>query len=380
MKETFTCIDCLSNQTIQVELENNIIISKKIIDEVPSGELFIGPGLIDLQINGFNGVDFNTFPIEESDFVKAIEALAKEGVTSFFPTVITNSEESIIALLENIDQLCKKNAVIDAFVSGVHLEGPFISPEEGARGAHDRAYIKAPDWELFEKFQNASGHRIKIITISSEWDNATGFIKKCVKEDVIVALGHTLASPEQVKSATLAGASMSTHLGNGVPLSLPRNSNVIFEQLANDELTASLIADGYHLPESFLKTVLKTKINRTVLVSDSTMFAGMASGVYNSHIGGKVLLEEGGRLSTYNNNKILAGSAVSLLDCVTNLVKSELSSLDQAWSLASVCPAKLVGYDQYQLNSTDLVLFELADATIVVKEVFKNNKRIYSKK
>jgi N-acetylglucosamine-6-phosphate deacetylase len=365
-----------------IDIENDIIVSKKYLDESPEGNLYVGPGLVDLQINGFAGVDFNTFPIDELEFLKAIDTLVKEGVTAFFPTVITNSDTSILSLLNNINQLCLQNPIINSFVGGIHLEGPFISPADGAKGAHNHVYIKAPDWNLFEKFQEASGNRIKIITISPEWHNAPDFIKKCVANNVIVSLGHTIASEEQIKAATLAGASMSTHLGNGAPLSLPRNSNFIFEQLANDRLTASIIADGYHLPDSFLKIALKTKQDRAILVSDSTMFAGMKPGVYESHIGGKVFLEDGGRLSTYNNTKILAGSAVSILDCVNKLLKSNLASLSHAWFLASLNPYNLVANvkkERASIKFSDLVVYELNDNTISILNVFKNEKRIYYK-
>jgi N-acetylglucosamine-6-phosphate deacetylase len=385
MKETIRCIDCHSNKNIEISLENDIVISKEYVNsnEDDITNLFIGHGLTDLQVNGYCSIDFNTFPILENDFLKVISTLTKEGITTFLPTVITNSDESIIALLSNINDLCKSNSVINSFVGGIHLEGPFISRAEGAKGAHDNKYIKAPDWELFERFQQASGNRIKIVTISPEWDNTTSFIKNCVKHNVIVALGHTVASPEQINEAALAGASMSTHLGNGAPLELARNSNFIFEQLANNKLTASLIADGFHLPDSFLKIALTSKKNKIVLVSDSTMFAGMKSGTYNSHIGGDVILEENSRLSTKSNSKILAGSAVSLLFCVNKLVKTKLSTLNEAWALGSVQPNKLINgnnnRDILNNKTTDLVLFELVDLDIEIKEVFKNNKRVYSK-
>lgn len=384
MKETITCIDCHSNKGVRISLENNRVVSKTYEETDPDStkKLFVGHGLIDLQVNGYCGVDFNTFPILESDFLKVIETLTKLGVTSFYPTVITNSDDNILALLKNIHELCEKNPTIHSFVGGIHLEGPFISKAEGAKGAHDNKYIKAPDWNLFQKFQEASGHRIKIITMSPEWSNSTSFIKNCIDKNVIVALGHTVASPEQINAAALAGASMSTHLGNGAPLELARNSNFIFEQLANNKLTASLIADGFHLPDSFLKIALTTKKDKIVLVSDSTMFADMKPGIYKTHIGGDVVLEENGRLSTLANNKILAGAAVPLLFCINKLIKSNLVSMNDAWSLGSVRPKHLVSnYNKDLINdaTTDFVLFELLNGEIKIKEVFKNNKRVYSK-
>lgn len=381
MFKTIMCIDYNSNQGMTISVGNDVVISKEIHHGISKETLFVGHGLTDLQINGYCGVDFNTYPIIEDDFLKIIDALVKEGVTSFLPTIITNSDENIRALLENINQLCLKNIIIDSFVAGVHLEGPFISMDEGAKGAHDNQFIKAPDWVLFQEFQKISGDRIKIVTISPEWESSTEFIQNCVANNVIVALGHTVATPEQINTAAKAGASMSTHLGNGAPLKLARNSNFIFEQLANNRLTASLIADGFHLPDSFLKIALTTKKDKIVLVSDSTMYAGMNPGVYNSHIGGNVVLEEGGRLATQKNRKILAGAAVSLLFCVNKLSKSDLATARDAWTLGSVQPMKLLNKNQSDSvdNSTkDFVVFEVIDKEIQIKHVFKNNKRIYT--
>ncbi|MCG9793103.1 N-acetylglucosamine-6-phosphate deacetylase [Flavobacterium algicola] len=375
MKQSFNCTDCITNESIQVVVEDNLVISKTKTTFETDASLFIGPSLLDLQINGFSGVDFNTFPILQEDFITVIHNLAKEGILSFFPTVITNSDFNIISLLQNINQLCLQSALISSYVSGIHLEGPFISAVKEASGAHSKEYIKAPDWELFEVFQEASGNRIKIITISPEWDNAVEFIEKCVANNIVVSIGHTVASGAQIKAAVDAGASMSTHLGNGAPLSLHRNSNLIFDQLANNNLTPSIIADGYHLPDNFLKIVLAAKNNQVILVSDSTMFAGMNPGVYHSHIGGKVTLEQGGRLSIFDNNKILAGSAVSLLDCINKLYSSALLNLATAWSLASTCPKRMVNVADC---SDDFVLFKIVNNMIIIVSVIKSGKQIYT--
>ncbi len=375
MKEFINCIDCISNRMVQLEVVGGSVQSKVYLDTLPAGNVYVGPGLVDLQINGFAGVDFNQFPIGEADFLKVINVLTKEGVTTIFPTVITNSDAAIIALLENINELCQNNQTISNFVGGIHLEGPFISPQQGARGAHDAQYIKAPDWKLFQTFQKASGNRIKIVTVSPEWENIIPFIENCVQENIIVAIGHTIASPEQIRAAVNAGATLSTHLGNGAPLSLPRNSNFIFEQLAADQLHASIIADGFHLPDSFLKIALKMKADKAILVSDSTSFAGMEPGMHHSHIGGKVVLQKNRRLATFENENILAGSAVSLLDCVNKLLTSELADLSQAWSMASVHPRTLLG-DAYKNivhpTTSDLVLFRQEERGLVIQQVLKN--------
>ena len=376
MKEIINCVDCISNDLIQIVIDDGLLVSRKESEIKEHETVFIGPGLLDIQINGFSGVDFNTFPIVENDFLKVVNNLSKEGVLSFFPTVITNSDTNIINLLKNINELCLQNPLIDAYVSGIHLEGPFISPIKEASGAHSKDYIKAPDWELFQAFQEASGNRIKIITISPEWDNSADFISKCTANGIIVSIGHTVASNEQINAAVNAGASMSTHIGNGAPLSLHRNSNIILDQLANNGLTPSIIADGFHLPDNFLNIVLNVKKSNVILVSDSTMFAGMDTGVYHAHIGGKVKLEKGGRLSTYKNENVLAGSAVSLLNCVNKLFSSNMLSLANAWAMASRKPMSIVNLSA---NPDDFVLFKIKNNAIKIIRVVKSGKQIFVK-
>lgn len=381
MKEQIKCIDCILNKPVQIDLSGNSVKSIRYLEEQCEGDVYMGPGLTDIQINGFAGVDFNASPIEESGMLTVIQVLLKQGVTSFFPTVITNSDDTIISLLENIDSLCKRNPKIDKYIGGIHLEGPFISPSEGARGAHELRYIKAPDWELFQKFQKASGNRIKIITLCPEWENAPAFIEKCVENKIIVAIGHTNAPSEKIINAVKAGATLSTHLGNGAPLMLERNSSFIFEQLAQDKLHASLIADGFHLPDSFLKVALKMKQDRAILVSDSTMFAGMKSGVYETHIGGKVVLDDNGRLSLFSNQKLMAGAALSILDGIGKLVKSNLADIQSAWAYGSINPNRLIDIENDYLNNfkdCDFVLFKFSDKEISIIAVFKEGKLVYS--
>ncbi|MDG3581184.1 N-acetylglucosamine-6-phosphate deacetylase [Galbibacter pacificus] len=376
MKEVIYCADCFTNENFQITLKNGQVVSMAKVDSHDRKVLYMAPGLFDIQINGFLHTDFNSFPILENDFLKVIDQMSKQGVLFFLPTVITNSDSNMISLLENINELCLKNPVIQSYVAGIHLEGPFISPDSQARGAHDGAHVKAPDWELFTAFQKASGNRIKLVTLSPEWENSVEFIKKCVQDNVKVALGHTMATDEQIEEAVLAGASLSTHLGNGAPLFLSRNKNIIYDQLANDLLVPSLITDGFHLPVNFIKTVLKVKKNQIILVSDATMFAGMAPGVYNSHIGGKVRLDGKGRLSLYEHKELLAGSAASLLDCINFLLKQGLSTFEEAWEMASNIPYKLMYPER---ENTDLVLFGLADGEIVIHSAFKSGKRVYKK-
>jgi N-acetylglucosamine-6-phosphate deacetylase len=304
-------------------------------DELP----VIAPGLVDLQINGFQGFDFNSHPVSPELVQQVTRLLWSEGITSYYPTVITNSDEAILEAVRVIVAACKEDALVGTSAVGIHLEGPFISPHDGARGAHGQSFVKAPDWELFQRWQESAEGTIRIVTLSPEWPNSTEFIEKCVKAGVVVSIGHTSATPEQIRNAVAAGATMSTHLGNGAHTVLPRHPNYIWEQLAQDELWACMIADGFHLPESVLKVIMRTKGNRCLLVSDAVYLSGMAPGHYDTHIGGKVVLQPSGKLTLADHPNILAGSAQMLKWGIEHLVKSKLASLSEAWEMASIRPA-----------------------------------------
>jgi N-acetylglucosamine-6-phosphate deacetylase len=186
---------------------------------------WIAPGLIDLQINGYAGVNFNEVPIRAEQVHAVTRRLLAEGVTGYLPTVTTNRIERMTEELAGIAACRRADPLVRAAVPGIHLEGPFITPEDGARGAHRREHVRAPDWELFTRFQEAADGLIRIITLSPEWEGAEAFIARCVGSGVIVSIGHTSASPDQIRRAVQAGARMSTHLGNGTHPILPRHPN-----------------------------------------------------------------------------------------------------------------------------------------------------------
>ena len=331
---------------IEISFEKGLISSVIPLLEADPYLPVIAPGLVDLQVNGFGGIDFNQGPITLAELQTVAHLLYEKGVSCFFPTLITQDHKTLIAaskaLAENIRQLNPSP------IGGIHLEGPFISPEDGARGAHPRAYVCPPDRVLFSQIQEAAGGMINMLTLSPEWPDSPAFITWCVNQGVKVAIGHTSASPAQIQDAVAAGATFSTHLGNGAHLMLPRHPNYLWEQLASDELAAGMIADGFHLPDSFMRVLMRVKKDNLFLVSDSTALAGMPAGTYEAPIGGKVVLDKSGRLCLQENPKILAGSAVSLLDCVNYLQHAALCSWQQAWEMASVNPARLMQLYPFQ--------------------------------
>lgn len=345
-----------------------IKIPKNEVMQIP----YCGLGLIDLQVNGVAGVDFNEKGLTLGAVRKAVNALLKKGVTGFFPTLITNDPEIISQNLKIIDQSCKEDALINSCILGIHLEGPFISSLEGAKGAHPEKHIQKPSWELVEQFQKASGGRIKLITLAPELEGAEALIKKCVQENILISIGHSNATATEIDVAIKAGASLSTHLGNAVPIMLPRHPNILWDQLANDALYVSLIADGFHLDPSFLKVVLKVKGEKAFLISDSTKFCGMEPGAYQSPIGEEVILEENGRLAMKYGKGLLSGAARNLIEGVEYLVKNELLELPEAWRMASEIPMSFAGLK----SKNDWLVFKLENGnSLKIDKVFKQGEQ-----
>jgi glucosamine-6-phosphate deaminase len=330
---------------------------------------YCGPGLIDLQVNGVAGIDFNESGLNQENIRKAVDALLAKGVTGFFPTLITNDPLILEENLSIINLACQKDDLVNSCILGIHLEGPFISSLEGAKGAHPEKYIQKPSWELVEKLQKESGGRIKLITLAPELEGAEVLIKKCVEENILIAIGHSNAASRDIALAVKSGASLSTHLGNAVPLMLPRHPNILWDQLANEALYASLIADGFHLDPSFLKVVLKVKGEKAFLISDSTKFCGMEPGIYQSPIGEEIILEETGRLAMKYRKGLLAGAARSLIEGVEYLVKEEILELPEAWKMASKIPLSFAGL----MSKNDWITFRVENGTsIKVEKVIKH--------
>jgi N-acetylglucosamine-6-phosphate deacetylase len=365
---------------ISVGLKGDAIASIK----KGSGGPFIAPGLVDLQINGFRGLDFNTQPVPDDLPGRVTRELWSEGVTSYYATVITNSSDGIEACVRAIAKACESDDDAATGIAGIHVEGPFIAGEDGPRGAHDRRYVGPPDWKKFQKWQKAAGGRIRLITISPEYQEAVPFIRNCVTEGVIASIGHTAATPEQIRDAVAAGASMSTHLGNGCHLVLPRHPNYVWEQLAQDALAACIIADGFHLPDAVIKTIMRVKGPHAMLASDAVYLSGLKPGPYTTHIGGKVVLTKEGKLHLASNPKLLAGSVQMVIRSVEHLIRAGLADLGEAWEMASIRPALAMklpaGRGLEPGAPADLCVFERKGDRITLLETWKSGRKVYERK
>lgn len=333
-----------TNQPVEVTAEQGVIKDIRPYKTDTEERLpWISPGWIDLQVNGSGGFDLNGEAITFEDIDGVTKSLHTQGVTSYLPTIITGSHERMRRAAAAIAEY-RRQSPLGASIAGIHLEGPYISSQDGSRGAHPREYVRDPDWEEFQRLQEAAEGLIKMVTMAPEREGAIQFIEKLVETGVVVAIGHTAADEKELDAAVRAGASVSTHLGNGSQVLLPRHPNYIWSQLADDRLWATFIPDGHHLSPAVLKAMTRVKGKKTIFVSDCTMFSAMPPGEYASLIGGRVVLTETGLLHTAENPNILAGSALSLATGVVNAVKFTDLDFAEAIEAITIRPATAMGW------------------------------------
>jgi len=325
---------------------------------------WIAPGLIDVQVNGYGGPEFSSEDLTPEDVLQVVRAMDRFGVTQFCPTLTTARFEVLRHGLRTIAAACRSLPEVAHRVAAVHLEGPYISTQDGTRGAHPREHCRPPDWDEFQRLQEAADGRIGILTMAVEFDHAPAFIERVAGSGVVVAIGHTAANSAQIRAAVDAGARLSTHLGNGSHPILHRHSNHIWDQLAEDRLVASLICDGHHLPPEVVKTFVRAKTpERCILVSDLVGLAGSPPGRYRGALCEAEVLPSG-RLVMAGQTELLAGASLPIGTGVANVLRFAGVTLAQAVGMAVDHPARLLGIDPGRLepgDPADLVLFELND-------------------
>lgn len=347
---------------------------------LPPDAPYLAPGLIDLQINGYGGLDFNG-PDLSVDLVATLTGkLAALGTTTFLPTLITAPEASLVAALRIIAEARRRDQRVRAAIPAVHMEGPSISPLDGPRGAHPREHVRPPSLEEFARWQAASGGLVGMVTVAPEYDEAPAYIAALAARGILVAIGHTAASPDQVRAAVAAGARMSTHLGNGAAATLPRHPNFIWAQLAEDALTASFIADGHHLPADTFRAMLRAKgLGRSILVSDSVALAGMPPARYGQPIGGDVEVTADGRIGVAGT-PYLAGAGRPLAADMAIAIDMARLSLAEGLMLAAGNPGRLVGGRGALAKGgpADLMVFrhDAAHAQIAIEAVLAGGEEV----
>jgi N-acetylglucosamine-6-phosphate deacetylase len=342
-------------------------------------QLIVAPGLVDIQINGYEGIDFSDPEMTAEDLKKIIKGLWEVGVTTILPTVTSNDHEHLLNAFKALSSALADPDISMSF-PGFHLEGPYISPEPGFRGAHPEMYIRLPDLQEYKQYQEAANNMIRLITVAPEFDGSIPLIRYCADSDVVISLGHHNGTAEQITAAVDAGASLVTHLGNGCANMIHRHNNPLWPQLAEDRLSASIITDGFHLNKEEVQTFYKVKGDElTILVSDAVDLAGLPPGEYTRWGGTVVLTPDVVKFPAEN---VLAGAAAPISKCVGNMMQFTGCSLESAINMASRNPARLIGLDdigEIQVGKrADLILFTQEDSEIKIHQTFLNGEMVYN--
>ena len=363
-------IDLTTGSRLEVSIESDVIAG---IETLPGGKgapgddlPYLCHGFLDMQVNGFMGDDYSDGGLDSARIGRIVGNLARSGTTQHIPTIVTRPKDQILDNLRAIAKARRDSPRTAAAIPGIHIEGPFISGEDGPRGAHDPRYVRDPDYGEFLEWQEAAEGLVKLITLAPERRGAFGFIEKAVAAGCAVAIGHSAAPPEVVRDAIAAGCSLSTHLGNGSHATLPRLRNYLWEQLAADELSAGIIADGFHLPPSVLKVFARAKgLDKLVLVSDVAAPGGLEPG--RRRWGNlEVELFADGHIGLAGTS-FLAGAGHLLDWDIPMFMRSAGASLAEAIELCTGNPARVLSLgDRFGVLSpgarADIVLFRLGDA------------------
>jgi N-acetylglucosamine-6-phosphate deacetylase len=319
------------------------------------------PGFVDLQVNGHMGIDFSDPNLTEVAFVQACDLLFQAGTAVFMPTVITSPLEVYERNLPIMAAVMRREPYRSR-LPGIHLEGPFISPEPGAVGAHRPEYVRKPDVGLFQQINAWANHTLRIVTLAAELEGAEELARHAAGQGILVSSGHSLATPADLARLATAGASALTHLGNGLPHLLHKYNNPLWSGLADDRYTAMMIGDGHHIPGGVLKAMIRAKgIAHSIIVSDAAPVAGLPPGNYTM-LGNDAVLEPSG---LFHNPKIgyLVGSSYTMVKCMNYLASLQVFSLEELLDLGFYNPLRLIGLDPASIPTQKLINFDSTSQT-----------------
>ncbi len=291
-------------------------------------------GFVDLQVNGWRGIDFSAPGLTLDQVREITRELTGRGTIAYCPTLITAAPAAYEANFPVIAQAMADDELAP-HILGIHLEGPFISPEPGAVGAHPKEHVLPPSIEAFDQFQDWADGHIRLLTVAPGTPGCVDLIRHAVDQEVAVSLGHHLATDDQMQAAVDAGARLCTHVGNGIPHMIHRHDNPLWWQLSCNDVSGMFITDGHHLPADLIAVALRSKgVERFIVTSDASPLAGMPPGNYTIFGGLEVEISKTGRISAPSTGG-LAGSHASMLECMNHLAGLDLLSARELWQVGA---------------------------------------------
>lgn len=343
---------------VEIGADGHITQLMPLVGSLDGDDTVVTPGLFDIQVNGFAGIDFNVPGVTAERMDQALTGMLSTGVTRCLPTLITNGRTELIDLLRALDTAVSASVLGPLMVPGYHIEGPFLSPQDGYSGAHPASQMQAASLDLVQELQDAASRPLLMMTVAPEVEGVLDLIPSLVERDIACALGHTAATREDVDAAIAAGATVSTHLGNGLPQMLNKNGNAFLIQLSRDQLMASFIADGIHIADDILRSWLRAKtLDRSIIVTDSSAAAGappeaktftLGRGTIERHDDGSVRLP---------GSSYLAGSAAAMNEMVRNVMRWYGLTVPEVLKLARDNPLHAVGLPGADIDTNDVADF-----------------------
>ncbi len=370
----------LSGEVCQVEFDEHVFKKVTKVKEDILDLPWIAPGLVDIQVNGFGGVDFNRAIESDDAWHHATQQLYASGCTGFLIALITNTEEGYRKLLTDLTgriELDPRNCL------GFHMEGPWLNPDPGYRGAHRAEWMRKPEVKTLEAWWKMAGPLLKLVTLAPEvdFDAAAAVIRAGVAKDIQFFLGHSAAMGEVLSGAAEVGAVGWTHLGNAAPATAPKFENVLFHALAHPSLMASLIPDGLHLPphvfRALARSLNQSQPPRLLLTTDAMAAAG--AGKKGKYMLGEVEVEVGddGAARLPGSGR-LAGSTLTPFEGVFRAERMSGLFLEDVWAAFSTRPASLLGMKQgiAKGNSADFCLIS-PEKTPYLLATYHRGKCVY---
>jgi N-acetylglucosamine-6-phosphate deacetylase len=320
-----------------------------VIDEVGrardegDGSSWLVPALFDLQVNGYGGVDYQASQVEEAALVESVKGLARAGCGGMMLTLITDHWDAMLHKLAHLVRLRRNNPVLQRHIRGWHLEGPFLSAEDGFRGAHRGECMRDPKLSDLTELAEIAGQDLVLLTVAPERDGALGFIREAVARGMKVSLGHSAASAKVLQQAVSAGAGGITHLGNGCPQMWPRHDNWFWSVADSQGLAVGLIPDQIHLPPSVFRTMHRALLGRNQIyyTTDAMAAAGAGPGRYS--LAGVELEVGEDQVVRQPGCPNFAGSALTPLDGVIRACAMLREPWHQVWGRFSRVPAEFLG-------------------------------------
>ncbi len=373
-------LNVLDNKSYSIAVDNGVITDLEECNDAPKNSFICPGGLIDTQVNGCLGYSYTSEDLSVDQIRQICDELSRQGTLQHFATIVTGPEEVILRNLDMLTQAIEKHQSVRRNITGIHIEGNFISRLDGPRGAHDLRYVRDASIAEFDRWYEHSRGLLKYITIGAEANRAIDLIRHATAKGVNVAIGHSGATREQIDRAVEAGARLSTHLGNGVFAKLDRFENPIWPQLRNENLTTGLIADGDHVTPDLVWVISRCKdSDHIILVSDLHSCAGLPPGRRKEGPLEIEIVEDGAvRVA---GTPFLAGAGVHLLRCVYKYARFSKTDPVAAFKLATLNPIRQYGLDPSRARlqkgqKAEFIAFEEANGRYNLKAVFADGNTV----